>query len=189
MEEVKSIDELYETKFGINEQIRNERLQEMMNALESVIESEGLQVVVSRGELTEGKVLIHGRVKTLERLKAKMARIGYKFDDNYDGWGLEVVVYDSNDEARVIEAIQDNFEEIPDSSDLTRSDGSRLPMTLVGNSQSGYQATIILKKGPYGITSVRVINKNVYDRTQDIGDPLHHDKYVERQAESTDSME
>ncbi len=189
MEKSKSIDEQYQEKFGINEKLRNERLQEMLAELQDLLIDGGFQVVSTPDQISEKEVCVNGRVKSLDRLKEKLGRLGYAFDDNYDGWGMEVVVDGQEDEEKIVGLIEEEFEDEPTGSDLTRSNGSRMPKTIISGPQTSeeshpeYRAVTIFKKGPYGITSTRVIRKDIYLRTQDPEDPLYHGKYKERQAE------
>jgi hypothetical protein len=50
-------------------------------------------------------------------------------------------------------------------------------------SHGEFRALTIFRKSQYGIVSVRVIQKDIYERTQDPNDELYHAKYVERQRE------
>jgi malonyl CoA-acyl carrier protein transacylase len=71
MEQKKPIEQLYQEKFGINEKVREERLQELLSSLDQAVETQDLEIATDLAEVTEGKVLINGRVKSLERLKEK----------------------------------------------------------------------------------------------------------------------
>lgn len=187
MEEERPIEELYQEQYGINEEVRLKRLEELTNELSSVLENEEFSVVTSPDALTKQKALINARVKSIERIQEKMDRFGMEFDDVYDVWGLEIVAYDTEDCSDLVDIVYEKYLDNPSEEDLTRADGSRLPTLIFSGKESspaadeGFRAFTISRQSQYGIVSVRVIEKEIWDRTQDPNDPLHHDNYRLRQ--------
>jgi hypothetical protein len=190
METDKQIDlqNQYYEKFGINKEVRNERLQILIDDLKSILEENGYKITASVEEIDSRTVVVQGRVKSFERYKEKINRLDYDFSDVFDGWGLEVIIDGADDESVLEDLIKDSYKKTPVPDDLTRSDGSQQSMATISGPQTSiashpdFRAVTIFKKSEFGIVSIRLVQKDIHKRTQDPNDPLHHDNYRNRQS-------